>query len=92
MRTTDMLARYGGDEFVLVLSNTPETGALLVAERVRKAVEATVCHDDDGNLVRLTASLGVAAMTTDDTANALLARADRALQAAKLAGRNRVHV
>lgn len=92
MRSTDMLARYGGDEFVLMLSNTPESGAALVAERIRKAVEATVCHDDDGNVVRLTASLGVAALKSSDTSESLLARADHALHAAKQAGRNCVRV
>jgi diguanylate cyclase (GGDEF)-like protein len=92
MRTTDMLARYGGDEFVLILSNTPEKGATLVAERIRKAVEATICHDGDGNVIVLTASLGVAALRSGDSSESLLTRADQALQAAKQAGRNRVHV
>lgn len=90
MRTTDMLARYGGDEFVLVLSNTGRDGALFVAERIRRAVAESTCLDDTGAPVSLTASLGVASLTAGDSVEKLVARADDALRDAKQTGRDRV--
>jgi diguanylate cyclase (GGDEF)-like protein len=89
IRNTDVLARYGGDEFVVMLSNTPPEGAWLLAERIRETVEAF-----DGNTIApglmLSASLGVATLTVGETAAQLLARADQLLKSAKQSGRNRV--
>jgi diguanylate cyclase (GGDEF)-like protein len=89
VRNTDVVARYGGDEFVVMLSNTPCEGALHLAERIREAVEAF-----DGSTiakgVKLTASLGVATLSVGEAAGQLLARADQLLKLAKHAGRNRV--
>ena len=85
-RDTDLAARYGGEEFALVLPSTDRAGALVVAERVRAAIEAAT-----GLERRITASVGVAVL---DPAHAdpaaLLADADAALYAAKRGGRNRV--
>lgn len=88
-RSTDMLFRYGGEEFVIVLSNTSVQGAKRLAERVRAAVEALQCRYGKAQ-VRITASLGVACVKDEDTPQSLFERADQALLSAKQAGRNRV--
>ncbi|TAM46751.1 MAG: GGDEF domain-containing protein [Gammaproteobacteria bacterium] len=88
IRTTDILARYGGDEFVLQLSNTPPEGALLLAERIRKAVDETGLMLVNGHKMRITTSIGVATLSEGDTFETLCARADDALYQAKQNGRN----
>ncbi len=90
LRATDVPARYGGDEFVIMLPDTPARGALEVAERIRHAVESTPFATEAGR-VPCTVSIGVASYPQDGRSiEALLARADRALYEAKAAGRNRV--
>jgi diguanylate cyclase (GGDEF)-like protein len=90
LRATDVPARYGGDEFVIMLPDTPTRGALEVAERIRNAVESTPFVTDAGR-VPCTVSIGVAGYPQDGRSiEALLVRADRALYEAKAAGRNRV--
>ncbi len=90
LRATDVPARYGGDEFVIMLPDTPARGALEVAERIRGAVESTPFTTDAGRIA-CTVSIGVASFPQDGRSiEALLARADRALYGAKEAGRNRV--
>ncbi len=88
IRTTDMVARYGGDEFVVLLHNTPLEGARLLAERIRRSIARADCRNAAGERVPLSSSLGVAGLTADDSAKSLLERADRALNQAKLDGRN----
>jgi diguanylate cyclase (GGDEF)-like protein len=93
-RLGDVPARYGGDEFVVVLPDTGIEDAQRIAERIRAAVEA--CQQLDGEDVDLsgvTASLGVASFPTHAAdAEGLFRRADDAMYAAKRAGRNRVAV
>ncbi|HXF67809.1 MAG TPA: GGDEF domain-containing protein [Burkholderiales bacterium] len=92
LRTTDIAARYGGDEFVCLLPETPAPGAALVAERIRRRVADTP-FTVDGTGIRTSVSIGVAALPEHGTTLELLARnADRALYAAKAQGRNRVAV
>ncbi len=87
VRSTDMIFRFGGEEFVIVLSNTSLHGAALLAERLRKRIEETtiVC---DGNSLCATVSIGIATMAPDDTPERLFRRADGALYQAKAEGRN----
>jgi len=90
LRATDVAARYGGDEFVIMLPDTPARGALEVAERIRGAVESTPFATEAGR-VPCTVSIGLASYPQDGRSiETLLARADRALYEAKAAGRNRV--
>lgn len=85
-RSTDMIARYGGEEFAIVQSGTGSDGALVLAERFRRAVESA-----DWPRRNLTVSVGVATSRSGESAAAeLLAAADAALYRAKAAGRNRV--
>jgi diguanylate cyclase (GGDEF)-like protein len=90
MRYTDVLARYGGDEFIVLLPETPPKGALDVAERVREAV-AALAVDVEGARVSTSVSIGMASFPEDGgSLDALALHADRALYEAKQSGRNRV--
>ncbi|GMV40013.1 MAG: hypothetical protein AMXMBFR64_17290 [Myxococcales bacterium] len=87
------LARFGGEEFVLVLPETDAAGAAAVAERIRRTVaEATFLGPGGTPKLQVTVSLGVSEYTKVDGGNfrGLLDRADRALYDAKRGGRNRV--
>ncbi len=90
LRQIDVLARIGGEEFAVILPGTSETGAIKVAEKLRRAVaEAPV--GSGRNKFNITASFGVAEIrVTDRSVDECLGRADTALYAAKDAGRNRV--
>jgi diguanylate cyclase (GGDEF)-like protein len=92
IRAGDVLVRFGGEEFVVVLPNTDGPGARIVAERIRSRVEALVIATGDkmlGSLVRV--SIGLATAPIDASApDTLVAAADQALYRAKAAGRNRV--
>lgn len=91
IRKSDMLLRYGGEEFVIILSNTSQHGALLLAERIRAKLERTQ-HCVGPRQVSATVSLGVAFARPDDDPQALFARADQALYQAKRDGRNCVRL
>ena len=89
LRYTDVLARYGGDEFIVLLPETPSKGALEVAERIRDSV-AGVPLEVDGKRITCTVSIGVAGHPADgNSMDAVVARADRAMYQAKQQGRNR---
>ena len=94
-RSSDALARYGGEEFAVVLGDTTATGASIVGERIRAAVaDLRLAHGPASGAAFLSVSVGCAAYEppSDETAFDLRMRADRALYAAKDAGRNRVEV
>lgn len=93
LRPTDIAARYGGEEFVVALPGTDLSGAIVAAERVRKAVSESVIEDPTGDrLPSVTISLGIAEIRPNDSTQALFGRADAALYRAKSSGRNRVEV
>ncbi|KQQ13380.1 diguanylate cyclase [Methylobacterium sp. Leaf123] len=88
IRTTDKAARFGGEEFVVLLRETDVQGAAIFADRIRQTVAGTV-FEPDGQCLRATISIGMAgAEVTDDDIDRTIERADRALYAAKSAGRN----
>lgn len=93
-RGIDLVARFGGEEFIILLSNTDKEGAYLVAEKLRNAVAAEEFHltgDSDAQPPeKVSISLGIAAYPIDSNGlETLVEKADRALYAAKAAGRNR---
>jgi diguanylate cyclase (GGDEF)-like protein len=90
IRSSDILFRSGGEEFILVLSNTGKKGALLLAERIRKAIEKFKFHYND-DVIPVTVSIGVACYEKGDNSESLYEKADNALYQAKRAGRNCVH-
>jgi diguanylate cyclase (GGDEF)-like protein len=90
-RSGDEIGRYGGEEFLFVLANTDLAAAAVMAERVRKRIGNDAIRHHSAS-IRVTLSLGIAEARDGDTVNELIARADAALYAAKLAGRNCVMV
>ena len=91
VRDTDVLARWGGEEFVLLLCDTPAADAVTLMERLRQAVQAMqVPVAQGGQPITVTVSIGLARHTPADPLAGTLERADRALYAAKAGGRNRV--
>ncbi len=87
LRASDFLARMGGEEFVTLLMDTPTSGALKVAHDLRQAVAGLKMHFR-GEPVQITVSCGVTALRGDDTAEAAMERADKALYQSKNGGRN----
>jgi len=84
LRASDFAARYGGEEFAIILPNTGRSGSLVVAEQLRRAIEASTWEDR-----QITASVGVASMGEEITnGEELVDCADRALYRSKEAGRN----
>jgi diguanylate cyclase (GGDEF)-like protein len=88
LRNADLLARWGGEEFVILVPESTGQMAYLLAENLRNAT-AQVVFDEVGEI---TCSFGVAQYTNSDTAETFVARADEALYRAKINGRNRVEL
>jgi diguanylate cyclase len=88
----DIVARYGGEEFAAVLPSTDLDGAVIVADNIRRAIQAKelLKRSTNERLGRITASFGVAVHRQGESPASLIERADRCLYAAKHAGRNRV--
>ena len=91
-RAGDFAARFGGEEFCVLLPGADIEGAILVAEQIRKAIESTVFHCEDGTVGKVTISVGVHSLipSVTDTIPELIAKADNALYMAKEAGRNTI--
>ena len=89
LRKTDFMARFGGEEFVLLVPATPLEGGLQLLETLRSAVEACPFHFK-GEPVTITLSAGIAEFRDGESAETAFERADQALYRAKGAGRNRV--
>jgi diguanylate cyclase (GGDEF)-like protein/PAS domain S-box-containing protein len=92
IREVDLCSRLGGEEFAVLLTGATPVAAREFAERLRRSIaDITVMHE--GSSIKVTASIGVAALRATDTdADAALMRADRALYGAKEAGRDRVEI
>ncbi|MEQ8859811.1 MAG: GGDEF domain-containing protein [Pseudomonadales bacterium] len=87
----DLLARYDGATFAILLPATSYNGAMMLAESIRAIIEAQVVETDSGlDIDELTVSLGVAQCRPDDTEQTLIARSDACLRQSKATGRNRV--
>ncbi|WP_156488801.1 GGDEF domain-containing protein, partial [Erythrobacter sp. HI0077] len=82
LRAGDMVGRFGGEEFVIILPDTTTQTAMLIAERVRSSIAKS------GSTPRVTVSMGIAELAEGETGENLLRRADGALYIAKRAGRN----
>lgn len=89
IRSSDIVFRYGGEEFVVLLSDTDLDGAELLAERIRQNIENHI-FAYGLETIRMTASLGTSTLCGDDTLDKFIDRADQAMYRAKQAGRNRV--
>ncbi len=94
LRASDVVGRWGGEEFGLVLPATDAAGARQLVEQIRVAVAALVLSDEEGRPFGLTVSAGISVAQPDTamTAELLFSLADRALYCAKDGGRNRVHI
>ncbi len=93
LRPTDLVARFGGEEFVIVFPESDATAAARASERVREAISRLEPKMPDGrDLPRVTISIGVAQMEAQQTVAELLKAADQAMYRAKQGGRNRVEV
>jgi len=92
VRQTDLVGRYGGEEFLILLPRTDATGAVKMARRVCRALRAAPLHDAGGGALKVTASLGAAEYCEGDDEDSLISRADAALYRAKEAGRDRVEL
>jgi diguanylate cyclase (GGDEF)-like protein len=91
LRPTDLMARYGSEEFAALLPDTASAGALGIAERLRGGIEqASLTLGDSGKAVRVTISIGLAEAHPGETLEAIISRADDALCRAKENGRDRV--
>lgn len=96
LRATDVLGRYGGEEFAALLVNAPQSAALEIAERIRDAIETHDFALAEGGTLTATISIGVAnlpnqaSVAATKLAGDLVDRADQAVYQAKTAGRNRV--
>lgn len=91
VRPTDLVTRYGGEEFLVVLPNTDLASSRIAAERVRKIVsEAKMITADEETLPPVTVSIGIAQMLEHDTMGTFIENADTNLYTAKNNGRNRV--
>ena len=85
VRKSDMVYRFGGEEFVILLDNTNQNGAMNLGKKLKKYLNTHKVND-----LAVTISVGCATKNNDDTCESMLDRADKALYTAKTAGRNRV--
>jgi diguanylate cyclase (GGDEF)-like protein len=89
LRPTDLLVRWGGEELLMILPETDANEAMVTAQRLRAAVQATETALPGGGRIHVTVSIGVA-LPSSDSSSELLNRSDVALYDAKTGGRNRV--
>jgi diguanylate cyclase (GGDEF)-like protein len=93
VRDTDVLARYGGDEFVVLLPETPTAGALVIAERIRKSIEVHSFLKSHGFDARISASFGISSFPEHaQTPEGLIQKADQAMYRVKERDKNGIEV
>ncbi len=92
LRESDVVGRFGGEEFILVLKNTTLDKARQVAERCRLAIQKIEIYSDDHQRIPITASFGIALSSPELRPQQLLSQADKALYQAKAGGRNLVKI
>ncbi|OTG96777.1 GGDEF domain-containing protein [Acinetobacter sp. ANC 4654] len=90
IRDNDVVGRFGGEEFILILHQSSLTQAQSIAERCRQAIQALHLLSNVGDIIKVTASFGVAFSSTETNPQKLLSQADKALYEAKACGRNQV--
>ncbi|VAX06726.1 hypothetical protein MNBD_GAMMA26-476 [hydrothermal vent metagenome] len=91
LRASDIVIRYGGEEFLILLPHTDPKEAASISERLRQKIATTSPGEEDGvDLPAFTVSMGISILNQSDTIHTLLDRADHALYQAKEAGRNRI--
>jgi diguanylate cyclase (GGDEF)-like protein len=91
VRISDMMFRYGGEEFVIVLPETDESGVLRLAKRIRRRVEKLETNVQE-QLIKITVSLGITTLREADDEKTIIERADEALYKAKRDGRNCIRI
>jgi diguanylate cyclase (GGDEF)-like protein len=91
-RRVDLVARWGGEEFVVALVGADAVTGLVAAERYREAVQRLAAVDNSGSPIPVTASFGLAVLEAGESIESVIDRADRAMYAGKTAGRNCVRV
>lgn len=91
VRETDLVYRFGGEEFLTILSNTKLDGAKIMGERLRAALESSN-QDYQNQRLKVTASIGIATLEPGDSLSSFLDRADQALYRAKAGGKNQVQI
>ncbi|MFC1665943.1 GGDEF domain-containing protein [Pseudomonadota bacterium] len=89
VRKSDFVARYGGEEFIVLMGSTDSKGALVLAQRILEKV-ASESVIENGEPIKVTVSLGISSLNSQDNPKSLLERADKNLYRAKLEGRNRI--
>ena len=92
LRQDDIVARYGGEEFVAFVNNVDADTAVMVANRLRKAIADSVVYCDDKTPVSFSVSVGVAPSGISDSVSVMIKMADDAMYLAKQNGRNRVEI
>ena len=90
IRDNDVVGRFGGEEFILILHQSSLAQAENIAERCRQAIQALHLLSNVGDIIKVTASFGVAFSSTNINPQKLLSQADKALYEAKACGRNQV--
>ncbi len=91
IRATDMLFRYGGEEFVVLIANTDSVKSYLIADRILKSVREIEMQVSE-QTIDLTVSIGMASLNTQDTSDSIFKRADSAMYSAKNDGRDQIIV
>lgn len=92
IRGSDSAFRYGGEEFIILLPETPCDAAVHIAHRIRTEFEDKYHYDKDSNRLYITVSIGIAEYIPSEDPTEFVKRADKSMYSAKRAGKNRVHL